>query len=872
MRSHQSSLGRPPAARQTQPLPQDRPDDRVTRPGEPVQQPAHRQRLVDWCCCLRPDAAARARQQQLQQPRVELPGAAAVAVLDQPARQLRDDVEAPEVLEPMLPEVRAEAEPAVQPSPLARDALIANWRAWAADETARGEPRDEAVRRLVARHDHGDPDAELALSGLDLTGLPERLPENLRWLNLGGNRLTAIAPPLPRGLQVLDLSDNRLSALPNDLPETIDTLRIGRNRLTHLPAQLPRQLRWLEVSSNALSELPALPERLNVLNLSNNQFTRLPTQWPAALVTLRANRNQLTALPDNLPDSLNVMSFSHNQLTELPERFPAALRRLNVFDNQLARLPETLPNQLRELHISRNRIARLPARLPAALESLWAEGNPVTALHEPLPSGLRLLNLTGSLVAALPDDLPPQLQSLQVSNSRLRALPHRLPDSLQYLNVSRNFLTRIGPLPASLRELTATHNDVTTLPQHWPARLERLNLTHNALTTWPRGLPPSLYSMSLAENALTTIPPDLDTIVPSGASVQMDNNPLNEEAGQALQAIAQNRDWSGPRLFFSMGGLRDTMQRRDALRQSPRPFAEVAAPWYAAGGATPGHALATTVDTAREQGDQSAEDFTRFLDKLAGTVNFQNPAFRAHVREWLEHLAANPALRAHTFALAHEATTSCEDRVSLTFNNMRRARLLADVDAGAYDARLPELLEVARGMFLLERLEQIARDKAASLGAVDEIEVYLAYQVHLRQRLQLPLAADDMRYFAVSYVTPDDLDRAEADLRAQENADFPTYLATEWAPWKTLMTRLDPERVAAANDRYLAAMGEPYQARVQAELAALNLSNDRDAEAAVGREVQREIEQEMFMALTQDFLRARGIDNLLAPRWEERRV
>ncbi|MEC5216828.1 hypothetical protein RCH09_001781 [Actimicrobium sp. GrIS 1.19] len=29
---------------------------------------------------------------------------------------------------------------------------------------------------------------------------------------------------------------------------------------------------------------------------------------------------------------------------------------------------------------------------------------------------------------------------------------------------------------------------------------------------------------------------------------------------------------------------------------------------------------------------------------------------------------------------------------------------------------------------------------------------------------------------------------------------------------------------------------------------------------------------EMFMALTQDFLRARGIDNLLAPRWEARNV
>ena len=143
---------------------------------------------------------------------------------------------------------------------------------------------------------------------------------------------------------------------------------------------------------------------------------------------------------------------------------------------------------------------------------------------------------------------------------------------------------------------------------------------------------------------------------------------------------------------------------------------------------------------------------------------------------------AHPSLRAHLFAVAQGATASCQDRVMLTANDMAKARLLFQVERGDYDQRLPELVAIARGMFRLEKLEAIARKKAASLMFVDEVEVYLAYQVKLCASLCLPLVVDEMAYFKVSGVSDNDLLAAEATVKERENREFKDFLLT-WAPW-----------------------------------------------------------------------------------------
>ncbi|WP_032484368.1 NEL-type E3 ubiquitin ligase domain-containing protein, partial [Yersinia pestis] len=68
-------------------------------------------------------------------------------------------------------------------------------------------------------------------------------------------------------------------------------------------------------------------------------------------------------------------------------------------------------------------------------------------------------------------------------------------------------------------------------------------------------------------------------------------------------------------------------------------------------------------------------------------------------------------LREQTFLIAQEASATCEDRITLTHNDMQKAVMLHEVEKGKYDEKLPELIARGREMFRLEQLENIAREK-----------------------------------------------------------------------------------------------------------------------------------------------------------------
>jgi hypothetical protein len=201
----------------------------------------------------------------------------------------------------------------------------------------------------------------------------------------------------------------------------------------------------------------------------------------------------------------------------------------------------------------------------------------------------------------------------------------------------------------------------------------------------------------------------------------------------------------------------------------------------------------------------------------------------------------------------------------VTLNAMRQLLLADDVEQGHYDQRLPELLSLGRGMFRLDQLEVIAREKVASLlqvlpqDDVDEIEVYLAYQVKLRETLELPLDVAEMYFFNISHVTQDDLDAAEVHVRQAEQQGFADYLATRWQPWQSVLQQLEPQAYEAAREELVEAMGEPFANRLQARLQGMGLENDPDAQRIVGAQVRTEIEREIMGRLTQDFLARHGL-------------
>ncbi|EMA3809016.1 SPI-2 type III secretion system effector E3 ubiquitin transferase SspH2 [Salmonella enterica] len=530
-----------------------------------------------------------------------------------------------------------------------------------------------------------------------------------------------------------------------------------------------------------------------VLNVGESGLTTLPDCLPAHITTLVIPDNNLTSLPA-LPPGLLELSIFSNPLTHLPA-LPSGLCKLWIFGNQLTSLP-VLPPGLQELSVSDNQLASLPA-LPSELCKLWAYNNQLTSLPT-LPSGLQELSVSDNQLASLPT-LPSELYKLWAYNNRLTSLP-ALPSGLKELIVSGNRLTSLPVLPSELKELMVSGNRLTSLPM----------------------LPSGLLSLSVYRNQLTRLPESLIHLS-SETTVNLEGNPLSERTLQALREITSAPGYSGPIIQFDMAGASAPRETR-ALHLA-------AADWLVP--AREGEPAPADRWHMFGQED-NADAFSLFLDRLSETENFiKDAGFKAQISSWLAQLAEDEALRANTFAMATEATSSCEDRVTFFLHQMKNVQLVHNAEKGQYDNDLAALVATGREMFRLGKLEQIAREKVRTLALVDEIEVWLAYQNKLKKSLGLTSVTSEMRFFDVSGVTVTDLQDAELQVKAAEKSEFREWIL-QWGPLHRVLERKAPERVNALREKQISDYEETYRMLSDTELRPSGLVGNTDAERTIG--------------------------------------
>ncbi|ESU76846.1 Invasion plasmid antigen (plasmid) [Shigella dysenteriae WRSd5] len=209
--------------------------------------------------------------------------------------------------------------------------------------------------------------------------------------------------------------------------------------------------------------------------------------------------------------------------------------------------------------------------------------------------------------------------------------------------------------------------------------------------------------------------------------------------------------------------------------------------------------------------EEHANTFSAFLDRLSDTVSARNTSgFREQVAAWLEKLSASAELRQQSFAVAADATESCEDRVALTWNNLRKTLLVHQASEGL--------------------------------------------------KLQLSTAVKEMRFYGVSGVTANDLRTAEATVRSREENEFTDWFSL-WGPWHAVLKRTEADRWAQAEEQKYEMLENEYSQRVADRLKASGLSGDADAEREAGAQVMRETEQQIYRQLTDEVLALRLSEN-----------
>ncbi|EAY3715047.1 E3 ubiquitin--protein ligase [Salmonella enterica] len=451
------------------------------------------------------------------------------------------------------------------------------------------------------------------------------------------------------------------------------------------------------------------------------------------------------------------------------------------------------------LNVEESGLTTLPDRLPLHITTLIIPDNNLTSLPV-LPPGLRELEVTHNQMTSLPS-LPSGLQDLQVcDNPQMTSLPV-LPSGLQILWADDNRLASLPALPPGLRELEIAGN----------RQLIRLP-----------ALPPGLRVLDASLNQLTRLPESL-TGLSSQATVHLERNPLSERTLQILRDITSAPGYSGPTIYFDMAGpsvLREAralhLSVADWLMSAQEEEQAPADRWHTFGQ------------------EDNAVAFSLVLDRLSETENFEkDTGFKAQISSWLTQLAEDDVLRAKTFAMAVEATSSCEDRVTLALHQMKNVQQIHNAEKGVYDNNLPGLVSTGREMFRLAKLEQISREKVRTLALVDEIEVYLAYQNKLKESLELTSVTAEMRFFGVSGVTVSDLQAAELQVKAAENSEFSEWILQR-GPLHSVLERKEPERFNALREKQISDYQDTYQMLSDTELKPSGLVGNTDAERTIG--------------------------------------
>ncbi|HTK00053.1 MAG TPA: NEL-type E3 ubiquitin ligase domain-containing protein, partial [Bordetella sp.] len=167
---------------------------------------------------------------------------------------------------------------------------------------------------------------------------------------------------------------------------------------------------------------------------------------------------------------------------------------------------------LRNQHVSARTRVNLSHRgldsippLPGDIKTLSISNNPIRDWRN-LPEGLMVLNARAMRMYELPADLPAGLRELDVSDNQLGDSSLVLPPNLVRLNLGRNRLPAVPDLPNSLQELMIHENNLETLPAALPRGLELLDVSNNALTRLPVHLPPDLQVLHAGHNRLEELP------------------------------------------------------------------------------------------------------------------------------------------------------------------------------------------------------------------------------------------------------------------------------------------------------------------------------------------------------------------------------
>lgn len=447
--------------------------------------------------------------------------------------------------------------------------------------------------------------------------------------------------------------------------------------------------------------------------------------------------------------------------------------------------------------------------LPLNLETWWSKRPPELQKFLDKITVLKLGNTQFSSEANGLLKAFPNLRELSARRCDLTSLPHSIGSlhRLERLQLSDNAIVLDAGAVKQLKDLTyleilrldgnplGLSPDISRMP-----RLKVVALNKTGLTTWPEGTlaktRPRGFLLDLRENPLDLIP----EVVPGSAQAWviartlLDVADLSELNQLQYQQIRRSVNLPPTPLEASTSLINVVIHATD-----PNNWTDV-----------PGWGVERTANWLELTDDPQAHRFLTVVHETKNSADYlvggePRRQLMQRVVRMLDAVYIDTALREKLYTMAI-APVDCADAGAQLFNNMG-IQVLAS-EAYSYSTAPAELerklVTLAKGAARLEHVNEIARADVASRGGnPDDVEVYLAYQTGLADRLQLPWQSKGMLYRPVSGVTDAMIDQAYDTVLALGEGDGLVNKMLEQAFWETWLGETYPIQIEANKREYL---------------------------------------------------------------------
>ncbi len=484
------------------------------------------------------------------------------------------------------------------------------------------------------------------------------------------------------------------------------------------------------------------------------------------------NCTNLTSLPQNLKVGGDLDLDRCTSLTSLPQNLEVGISLSLRHCTSLTSLPNNL---VVEGHLYLKRCTNLTS-LPQNLE---------------VGGCLNLSDCTS--LTSLPQNLKVK-GYLDLNNcTNLTSLPQNLEVG-GCLDLSD--CTSLTSLPQNLKvegDLYLNNcTSLTSLPQNLKVEGDLYFNNCTSLTSLPQNLKVEDYLYLNDCTSLTSLPEDLDL----GGNLYLSGCTSLTSLPNSITELGYRSDGEMRVIDLTRTGLSTTVIQN--LQQSEHPGIQF---HYSQEAQQPSSTFTTLdqglqfwAELAKKQAPHveinglSCGNVRTYLSRLTTTQEYKNLQSRKYLAERVidvfKLMREDNGIKEHAVNLIEEGLSSCDDRIISALNEIELMVQVNEIEKDDHNEK--DLKTLGKRFLLLEMVNKKAAEHIETLSFVDEIEVYLAFQIGLADRFKLPIKTRNMIFRNCADVTDQKI-KEYGDTIEEECTEekLNTYLES-WNPWVKL--------------------------------------------------------------------------------------